>query len=466
MKALDIPHRETAPDPLASGGALGCPGSAPRPSRRRRGAGLRSRFVATALLAAGMPVLLTGGLAVYVLADRPEFAATGADPGRNALAEYAGRAGSALPASEAASGLDGFLAARIADARTWASTPVIVEAARAARSGRAADVPAGNPVRAPNDHRAALNAPGPWPGAGSFLHRRLADSPWLARASLTDRDGFTVVSTGPAGAAAPTGERWWRAAWKDGIAVGRIDYGEPAGPWRLGLAVRIEDPRDGAPLGVLKTVLAIEPFGTMAGRAAPPLPDAGVEPAVLVRAEADPAGPGHARIVNASAGVADRNGLPVPAAAAGPTEAPRAGRGPAGEASNAGSFASVLDRLGVGGDLPRSILARIPDAAVLLAGIEDALADRRVRLALALGAIGLLSGLFAALLANTAARRYAAAIRAVTEMAERAARGERAREPAAEAPGEIARLGDAVDRLARLRNRIREPRPVGGAHAQ
>ena len=464
MNALGIPDREAAPDPLVPGGALGCPGSAPRPSRRRRGAGLRSRFVATALLAAGLPVLLTGGLAAYVLADKPEFAATGADPGWNALAEEAARAGSALPAREAASRLDGFLVARIAEARTWASTPVIVETARAARLGRAAEVPAGPPTRGADGRRTAVNAPVPWPGADSFLHRRLADSPWLARASLTDRDGFTVVSTGPAGAHARTAERWWRAAWKDGIAVGRLDRGEPAGPWRLGVAVRIEDPRSGAPLGVLKTVLAIEPVGNMAAQATPPVPGAGVEPAVLVRTAAEPAGHGHARIVNASAGVDDRNGLPVPAA--GPAEFPRAGRGPAGEASNAGSFASVLDRLGVGRDIPRSILARIPDPAVLAAGVEDALADRRVQLALALGAIGLLSGLFAALLANAAARRYTAAIRAVTELAERSARGERAHEAAVEAPGEIARLGDAVNRLARLRNRVREPRPVGGAHAQ
>ena len=461
MRALDIPGRETPPGPIGTGGALGCPGSAPRSSRRRRGAGLRSRFVSTALLAAGLPVLLTGALAVFLLADRPEFAGTGA--GWNALSGDAA-GGSALPATEAASRLDGFLAARIAEARTWASTPVIVEAARAASPVRAADVPAGTPARGPHAHRAAVNAPVPWPGADSFLHRRLADSPWLARASLTDRDGFTVVSTGPAGAAARTGERWWRAAWKDGIAVGRIDFEEPAGPWRLGLAVRIEDPRDGAPLGVLKTVLAIEPFGTMAAQATPPVPGAGVEPAVLVSTAAGPAGPGHARIVNASAGVDDRNGLPV--AAAGPAEFPRAGHGPAGEASNAGSFASVLDSLGIGRELSRSILARIPDAAVLSAGIDDALADRRVQLALTLGAIGLLSGLFAALLANAAARRYAGAIRAVTEMAERAARGERTREAAAEAPREIARLGDAVDRLARRRNRVREPRPVGGAHAR
>ena len=63
-------------------------------------------------------------------------------------------------------------------------------------------------------------------------------------------------------------------------------------------------------------------------------------------------------------------------------------------------------------------------------------------------------------------RRRAAALRAVTGMAERAAAGERSRMPAIETPREIARPAHAVDRLAPLFNRIREPRPVGGAHAR
>ncbi len=461
MNARDIPDRETAPGPTGTGSALGCPGSAPRPSRRRRGAGLRSQLVSNALLAAGLPILLTGGLALFLLAYRPEIAATGPGAGRHALAEDAARAGPAVPGREAASRLDGFLVARIAEARTWASTPAIVEAARAA------DILAGPPARTPDGQRPASNAPDPWPRADSFLHRRLADSPWLARASLTDRNGFTVASTGPTGAPARSGEPWWQAAWKDGIAVGRVDYDEPAGLRRLGLAVRIEDPRGGAPLGVLKTVLAIEPIGNTGARAAPPVPGAGVESAALARASAEPAGAGRARIVNASVGVDGRNGFPISAGpGAGPAEFPRAGDAPAAKASNAGSFASVLDRLGLDRDILRSIHAGIPDPAVLSAGIGDALADRRVQLALALGAIALLSGLFAVMLANAAARRYAAAIRAVTEMAERSARGERARMQAVDTPREIARLGDAVDRLGRLCNRVREPRPVGGAHAR
>ena len=323
--------RETAPGPIKTGSALGCPGSAPRHSRRRRGPGLRSQLLSTALLAAGLPILLTGGLAACFLAYPPEIAATGPGAGRDAPAGDAVRTGSAVPGTEAASGLDGFLVARIAEARAWASTPAIVEAARAA----------------------------------------------------------------------------------------------------------------------------------------PPAPGAGAEPAALARAPVGWAGPGPARIVNASAGADDRNGLPFRAGPGPePAQFPRDAEPLEGNAPNAGSLASVLDRLGLGRDIVRLVPAEIPDPAVLSAVIGDALSDRRAQLALALGAIALLSALFAAILASAAARRYAAALRAVTEMAERAAGGERARMPVIEGPREIARLGDAVDRLARHCNRVREPRPVGGAHAR
>ena len=117
-------------------------------------------------------------------------------------------------------------------------------------------------------------------------------------------------------------------------------------------------------------------------------------------------------------------------------------------------------------DIPREIIALIPDPDVVSARIADALVDRRLQLALALGAIGMLSALFAAVLAGAAARRYTAALRAVTEMAERAARGERAPLAEIETPREIARLGDAVHRLARLCNRTGEPLPIGSAHAR
>ncbi len=460
MSVLGIPGRGAGADPaprtnpVGTAGDLGCPGGPPRPSRRRRGAGLRSRLVSTALLAAALPVLLTGGLAALLLAARPDIAATVPGSGPDTHAEHAAR-------------FDGFLAARIADARTWASTPAIVRAARAAEPTQFADVLAEVLAQRPEHRLPAADGTDPRTEADSFLHRQLAASPWLARVSFTDRHGFTVASTAPTGGAPRASEPWWQSAWRDGIAVGRVRYDESTGQTSLDLSVRIDDPGGDAPLGVLKTVFTIEPIGTMAGRSAPSIPSGRIAPAIPDGTVSASSGFGGPRIVNVSASAGDRGGLSMRAEpGAGRDRFPLDGDGPAREASYTDTLAAWLDRLGFGEDVSREVMALIPDPGVVSSRIADALVDRRLQLALALGAIATLSALFAAVLAGSAARRYTAALRAVTEMAERAARGERAPVTEIETPREVARLGDAVHRLAYLCNRTGEPLPVGSAHAR
>lgn len=462
MSALGIPDRGAGADPASQtnpvgpAGDLGCPGGPPRPSRRRRGAGLRSRLISTALLSAALPVVLTGGLAALLLAARPDIAATVPGLGFDTPAEHAAR-------------FDGFLSARIADARTWAAAPAIVRAARATEPVPFAAVLAEVLAQRPEHRLPAADGTDPRAEADSFLHRQLAASPWLARVSFTDRQGFTVASTAPTGGAPRATEPWWQSAWRDGIAVGQVRYDESAGQTSLDLSVRIDDPGGDAPLGVLKTVFTIEPIGTMAGRAAPSVPSghiASVTPDGTVAASGGFGGP---RIVNVSAsvGAGDRGGLAMRAEpGAGRNGFPFDRDGPAREASYTDTLAAWLDRLGFGEDVSREVMALIPDPGVVSSRIADALVDRRLQLALALGAIATLSALFAAVLAGSAARRYTAALRAVTEMAERAARGERAPVTEIETPREVARLGDAVHRLAYLCNRTGEPLPVGSAHAR
>lgn len=414
-----------APDRPMPAGTLGSPGSGPRPSRHRRSTGLRRQLVTRALLAVALPVLLTGGLAAFMLGQ--DMARTDA----------------AARATDAASRIDAILVVRIAEARTWASSPAVVEAARAAEMAR----PSQRFGEAwASDLRAWLRIAGaadPSREAESFLRRQMAASPWLAEISFTDRNGFDVATTGSASGIARSGEAGWQGAWTDGISVAAVERDGLAGLRPLELSVRIADPDGGAPLGVLKTVLAADPIGTFA--VVENMPSSGVTALT---------GSGRARIVNASAEGNGPTGLAVHA-------------GPGGQSDGFGeSFASAVDRLGLGEAVLRETLAMMPDPVVVFAGIEDALGDWRVQLVLALASIGILSAAFAAVLAGAAARRYAAALGALTEMAERSARGEPVRMVPVETPREIVRLGDAVYRLGHLCNRARDPRPVGSAHAR
>lgn len=450
MSALGIPDRNPGTGQAATIRALGCPGGGPLPSRRRRGTGLRSQLVFTALLAALLPVLLTGGLATLLLAERPGIAEFVQDPTKR---------------TEAAARLDGFLAARIAEARTWASAPAIVRAVRDAEPVEFAEVLAEILARRPDGRLPVADGSDPRAEADSFLHRRLAAAPWLERVSLIDRHGLIVASTAPEGRSPPSAEPWWRAAWREGIAVGQFRHVGTDGLASLGLSVRIDDPRGGPPLGVLRTVLVLSPFPNTANGTAPPVAAGRFATANPDGMLAATTGPHRARIVNASAGIVDPGGLPVGTGrVTGRAGFPVDGRG-LDTPPDAVPFASWVDRFGLGHETLRGIAARIPDPAVLAAGIRAALADGRVRAALALAAVATLSALFAAVLAGAAARRYAGALRTLTETAERAARGERAPMETVETPREFARLGDAVHRLARIRNRTREPLPVGGARA-
>lgn len=400
----------TAPGRPMPAGALGSPGSGPRPSRHRPSTGLRRQLVTRALLAVALPVLLTGGLAAFMLGQHLDSVATAAGPGQD------------MARTEAASRIDAILVVRIAEARTWASSPAVVEAARAARPARrsqrfgeawASDLQAWLRIAGAAD---------PSREAASFLRRQMAASPGLTEISFTDRNGFDVAATGSASGISRSGEAGWQGAWTDGISVTAVERGGSAGLRSLALSVRIADPDGGPPLGVLKTVLAADPIGTFA-----------------VPATAAITG-GHIDNMPSS-GMTAPTGLAV-----------RAGLG----GQSDGFAEAVL----------REILATIPDPAAVFAGIEDALGDWRVQLALALVSIGILSAAFAAVLAGAAARRYAAALDALTEMAERSARGEPMRMAPVETPREIVRLGDAVCRLGHLCNRVRDPRPVGSAHAR
>ena len=453
MNAPGRPDRSSEAGSTMTDGALGSPGSGPRPSRHRRGTGLRCQLVTRALLAVALPVLLTGGLAAFMLGQHLDSVGTAAGPGEHALAQDMARMDEAAPATDAARRIDAILVVRIAEARTWASTPAVVEAARAAEMARASQR-FGEAWA--SDLRAwprIAGAADPSREAESFLRRQMAASPWLTEISFTDRNGFDVAATGSASGISRSGEAGWQGAWADGISVAAIERDGPAGLRPLALSVRIADPDGGAPLGVLKTVLATDPIGTFAVRATPAVPGGHIEnmPSSGMTA---PTGSGGARIVNASAEGNGPTGLAVRA-------------GPGGRGDGFGeSFASAVDRLGPAEAVLREILAMIPDRAAVFAGIEDALGDWRVRLVLALVSIGILSAAFAAVLGGAAAGRYAAALDALTEMAERSARGEPVRMAPVETPREIVRLGDAVYRLGHLCNRVRDPRPVGSAHAR
>ena len=61
-------------------------------------------------------------------------------------------------------------------------------------------------------------------------------------------------------------EGWWQQAWHRGLHIGEVEYDASAAVWSVALSLRIDDPDDGAPLGVLKAVLALDVVQGIADR--------------------------------------------------------------------------------------------------------------------------------------------------------------------------------------------------------
>lgn len=62
-------------------------------------------------------------------------------------------------------------------------------------------------------------------------------------------------------------EGWWQQAWHRGVHVGEVEYDESAAVWSVALSLRIDDPDNGAPLGVLKSILTLSAVQNAADRA-------------------------------------------------------------------------------------------------------------------------------------------------------------------------------------------------------
>ena len=437
--------------------AVGGPGDNPKASPRPRAASLRTQLVSNALLGVALPILLTGGLAFFLLAYQLEAIESSFARSRDALTDDIARMDLVTRASDAANRIDAFLAGRVSEARTWAASSVVAEAARSAHARHVDEGLAATSHEALEERFRAEKSLGQWPTADSFLRRQVAASPYFAEIFFTDRNGFNVALTNPTSDFVQSDETWWQRAWSRGISVGEVEYDDSAGVWSVEISIRIDDPGGGEPLGVMKTVLAIEPVQKIADRAARDVPGGRVQVATAGGALIADTGSGHARerIMNEDVNLREEGGPSVRASFAGE----RTGFSTDDEwltgharTGSEDSYPSSMARF-PGFDwivILQRPAASVHGPIVALRGIEDALRDWRLMLALALAAMAALTIGFAVVLAAAAARRYAVALGSVSEMAELSARGQRVDPAGIETPLEIARVHDAVNRLARL----------------
>ncbi len=418
---------------------------------------LRGVLFSHTLLGVGLPLILVGVLSFLFLTYQLEIIQTSFERSRHALTRDIAGTGLRGQASNAARQLDAFLVERMAEAKAWSSASIVVESASAAHARHRAEGLTELPLEAVEDRFRIQKSLRTAPWADTYLRQQIASSPYFAEIFFTDRNGYNVALTNPTSDFVQSDEDWWQNAWSRELSVGEIEYDDSAGVWSVDISLRIDDPATAQAVGVMKTVLAIEPVQQVADRTAEALPGGRVQIAtgrgVLIAETSS----NHARerIMNPEINLREQGSDSVRAAFG----AERAGFATddewvTGYARTGGrdAYAGVSERF-AGFDwvvVLQEPVAGVTGALSALAAIDDALRDWRLLLAVALCAMALAGMLFALAFASGAARRLAASMHSIQEMAEHASAGQRVTPPSIEQPAELVRLNEAVQRLSQV----------------
>ena len=227
----------------------------------------RRTLVKLALASVGIPVIVIGLSGWFFMSYRLDVIDRQIDLTQTALIE--GIEGSHLvgQASRTADDIDRYFIERIADARSWAGDPMVVNAVRTGAGrheaeGLAALDPETLEARAPREKSLHL-----FPETDQHLRAFILASPDFVETFVTDAHGLNIATTNPTSDMLQSDEGWWQQAWHRGVHVGEIEYDESAAVWSVALSLRIDDPDGGAPLGVLKAILALDAVQNAADRA-------------------------------------------------------------------------------------------------------------------------------------------------------------------------------------------------------
>jgi len=218
---------------------------------------LRGKITNRILFIGIVPILVIGAIAWISLNQLTSGVNSKLNEAQSVLLDQVVGANLITVSSQLAGQLDTFMLERISDAVTWASAPIIVDAAKAAairhRKEGLVELSIAE-IEAKFTSRKSLNVS---PRANNYLIKQIERSEHFGEAFFTDNNGFNVALTNPTSDFVQRDENWWKAAWENGVSVGEVEYDDSAGIWSVDISVRIDDPRSGRSIGVMKTVLGV-----------------------------------------------------------------------------------------------------------------------------------------------------------------------------------------------------------------
>jgi methyl-accepting chemotaxis protein len=192
-------------------------------------------------------------------------------------------------AKDLAGQFDVYMEERVRDVLTWASDPLIVDAATradvAARQhgwpGYPAIASQPDTIKRIETEMTGVRSLNPLPGATQYLKDQVGQAKVFREVFFTDKSGYNAGISNTTSDFVQSDEGWWVNAWNKGLDIGKVGFDESAGVWSIDVSARIDHPRTQEPLGVLKAVLDISAVQVLATQAAQRLPGSAVQ--VMIR---------------------------------------------------------------------------------------------------------------------------------------------------------------------------------------
>ena len=233
---------------------------------------LRGKITNRTLFIGIAPVLLVGVFSWFSLNQLTSNANLQLDKSRAELLDSVVGNNLSTTSARIVNQIDTFMLERISDVVVWASSSIIIQAAKVAAN---AHQKAGlvelaiNDIEARFSERKSLNIT---PAANRFLIRQIRRSAHFGEVFFTDKHGFNTAMTNPTSDFVQRDENWWKTAWENGISVGEVEFDDSADIWSVDISVRIDDPVSGRSLGVMKAVLGVSLIQEVADNGARDIP--------------------------------------------------------------------------------------------------------------------------------------------------------------------------------------------------
>ena len=245
---------------------------------RSKFSSLRGKLTLQVLLIGILPIIIIGFITYSSYGQSVTSAKEGLGTARTQLSEDVVGVHLQDVAQNAATQVDQFMEAIIADVITSAKYSVIIDTAKA--SYIQAEIMGLSGASNDDIERVIVTSHNvsPDPSAGKFLAlvdmehpatehilQTKSGSKYFTNIFFTDAHGYNVSVTGPTDDFVQSDEAWWNTAWDKGISIGDVEYDDSNGIWEYSIAVRINDD-DGEPAGVMRATLdvtAIQQIATL-----------------------------------------------------------------------------------------------------------------------------------------------------------------------------------------------------------